>query len=230
MALPWRRVRFLIYLAVATLIYQCLTSLRSRTSAPPPLAPQKDENVAVNSTNDSDDKMLGLDLPWYRSAHPRSDSRNDKYVTTHLSTSERMTLQEQSVKRAREVAEAVLGPVKEIRGTQVTDVDSLRSKINCWTTGHWIPGEGYHVPKHFQDPLYGKCRNGDRLNYHWEILQENQCPPMQYVDPSRWCHALNGRHVLLVGDLVQYQLHDVLLDAMRDGPTVCFGELNCKGN
>ncbi|KAI7857276.1 hypothetical protein BDC45DRAFT_566272 [Circinella umbellata] len=225
MALPWRRVRFLIYLAIAALIYQCLTSLRPRTSTLSPLAPQEDENVAIDSSNTSDDKMPSLDLPWYRSPHRRPNSQNDKYATIHLSTNERMTLQEQSVKRAQEVAEAVLGPVKEIRGSQVADVDSLRSKINCWTSGHWIPGKGYHVPKHFQDPLYGKCRSQDRLNYHWQI-QEDQCPPMQYVDPNRWCHALNGRHVLLVGDLVQYQLHDVLLDAMRDGPTVCFGELN----
>ncbi|KAI9492414.1 hypothetical protein BDB00DRAFT_828916 [Zychaea mexicana] len=106
------------------------------------------------------------------------------------------------------------------------DAASLRAMVDCWTTGHWVGGEGYLVPKHFQDPLYGKCHSDDRLHYRWQT--EGCTAIMETVHPGRWCTALNGRHVLLVGDLVQYQLHDVLLDAIRDGPTVCFGELNCK--
>jgi len=49
------------------------------------------------------------------------------------------------------------------------------------------------------------------------------------VDAQHWCQVLRGRHLLVVGDLVQYQLHELFLDTLRDGPAVCFGELNCKG-
>ncbi|CEI87819.1 hypothetical protein RMCBS344292_02227 [Rhizopus microsporus] len=48
------------------------------------------------------------------------------------------------------------------------------------------------------------------------------------VNRDRWCKVLNGRHILVVGDLVQYQLHEIFLNTFRDGPTVCFGELNCR--
>ncbi|KAI8149603.1 hypothetical protein BJV82DRAFT_529966 [Fennellomyces sp. T-0311] len=208
MAASWRRVRFLIYLAVATLVYQCLTTLRRAPVTPAlPLEP----------------KLPDQDLPWYRSPHPQPPSRNANYSTVDLETAERLVLETEAVHRARQVAEALLGPVKEIRGS-TKDATTIRDTVNCWTTGRWVKGDdGYHVPMHFMDPLYGKCRSEDRLHYRWET----NCP-LQDIEASKWCTALAGRNILLVGDLVQYQMHEVLLDAIRDGPTVCFGELNCK--
>ncbi|KAI9323614.1 hypothetical protein BX666DRAFT_1836650, partial [Dichotomocladium elegans] len=99
--------------------------------------------------------------------------------------------------------------------------------VDCWTSrGRWASGQGgYHIRKHLQDPYYGKCKNSGS-SYVWVTPPE--CPLHEEIDRDLWCDAINGRNILLVGDLVHYQLHEMLLDAMRDGPTVCYGELNCK--
>jgi hypothetical protein len=78
---------------------------------------------------------------------------------------------------------------------------------------------------HIQDPIYA-CKRPFKP-YRWQP-DDPSCPPLQPVDTQHWCHILNGRNILLAGDLVHYQYHEVLLDVFRDQPTVCYGELNCK--
>lgn len=169
-------------------------------------------------------------FPWYTHAHPALAVSNN-FSTGHLSLNQRQELWKQSVERAQQVAELVLGPIQGIPGsvhrTQVA-ADQVRAHIDCWTSqGQWKQQTGYHLAQHFQDPLYGKCKR-QQDPYGWST-PTSACPLDDTVDPVTWCSLLDGRNVLVVGDLVQYQLHEVLLDAMRDGPTVCFGELNCKG-
>ncbi|KAI8074783.1 hypothetical protein BC940DRAFT_315368 [Gongronella butleri] len=134
-------------------------------------------------------------------------------------------------------------------------VAAFRSLLQCWTQqGAWVHapmGSRYssRVPlPHFQDPHYEQCdRRWEKkwhaqhagtsspipplpprpdMNYGWQVPAT--CPLLATtIDPDRWCKELRGRHTLLTGDLTQYQLHDLMLDALNK-PTVCYGELGCK--
>lgn len=183
-----------------------------------------------------------LDFPWYKAqGHPRLDSLQDpKYTTTGLSTTERMKLTTDQVLKARELAQAQFRYIEGIPGSifdrNTRTANQFRSLVNCWTTGQWIqvPSRQGLLP-HFQDPLYGSCdrkyykKNSKGQREAVKYIWRSDCDPNIDLDGENWCRVLNGRHLLLVGDLVQYQLHELFLDALRDGPTVCFGELNCKG-
>ncbi|CAO3565458.1 unnamed protein product [Mortierella alpina] len=50
----------------------------------------------------------------------------------------------------------------------------------------------------------------------------------QPFDTQAFCKVVGKRHVLVAGDLTQYQLHDALLSAM-DRPFSCSGEMSCLG-
>ena len=145
------------------------------------------------------------------------------------------------VTRAQTAAREVFKDIKGIRGSSVyadrpEASRQFRSLVDCWTTGEWIPlnQSAHWTMPHFQDPLYGSCDRKHRktgaqgvreaVGYRWQ----SKCDSLE-IDSANWCQVLNGRHMMLVGDLVQYQLHDVFLDSLRDGPAICFGELNCKG-
>jgi hypothetical protein len=129
-----------------------------------------------------------------------------------------------------------------IRGTRLIDVDetqAFREKVECWTTGQWIKDDNAFSLTHIQDPIYSSCdskfkklthgedEKRDAVKYKWQ--PSKNCPIKKTIDSKNWCKVLRGRNMLLVGDLVHYQYHELLLDTFRDEPTVCFGELNCKG-
>ncbi|KAG1453925.1 hypothetical protein G6F56_007446 [Rhizopus delemar] len=154
---------------------------------------------------------------------------------------EREQLTEEMVELAKKQTAAAFPDEKEvIHGSTLNaeQVAQFRTLVDCWTsTGKWIKmEEPVKVLSHYQDSLYGRCDRkykgvGQReaLRYVWQ----SSCAPIKNnvdnsVNEDRWCRVLRGRHVLVVGDLVQYQLHELFLDAFRDGPTVCFGELNCR--
>ncbi|CAO3598986.1 unnamed protein product [Absidia cylindrospora] len=89
----------------------------------------------------------------------------------------------------------------------------------------------------FSDPRFGQCDcrwqrlhpNTPRPETQYQWVPPSHCPLLsETIQADQWCNIIDGRHTLLVGDLVQYQLHDLLLDALRLGPTVCYGELSCK--
>ncbi|OBZ80919.1 hypothetical protein A0J61_11033 [Choanephora cucurbitarum] len=193
-------------------------------------------------TKTIDSTRLSHDLPWYTQAHPSLSllQQYPEYTTTHLSTQQRQTLQENMVTRAQTAAREVFKDIKGIRGSSVyadrpEASRQFRSLVDCWTTGEWIPlnQSAHWTMPHFQDPLYGSCDRKHRktgaqgvreaVGYRWQ----SKCDSLE-IDSANWCQVLNGRHMMLVGDLVQYQLHDVFLDSLRDGPAICFGELNCK--
>ena len=220
------RSRLIVYIGIVGVLIFC-SSLNKRS---PPITPIDD---TMESIQDNDPSALYDDttpLPWYTHSHPAL-AVNNNFSTGHMSLNQRQELWKRSVERAQQVAELVLGPIQGIPGsvhkTQMA-ADQVRAQIDCWTSqGQWKKEQGYHLAKHFQDPLYGKCKR-QQDPYVWST-PSNTCPLGDTVDPVTWCSLLDGRNMLIVGDLVQYQLHEVLLDAMRDGPTVCFGELNCKG-
>ncbi|KAI9472113.1 MAG: hypothetical protein EXX96DRAFT_582944 [Benjaminiella poitrasii] len=174
-------------------------------------------------------------LPWYKTGHAALHHLQPvKFSTAHLTTAERQALQAEMVARAQQLVQQEF-QATGIRGTIYQDdlvgTERFRQQVDCWTdTGSWQRGEPDVRIPHFQDPLYGSCDRKHHsqqpraaTQYRWQ----SRCA-MQRVNTSQWCSTLKGRHILLVGDLVQYQLHDLLLDLLREGPAVCFGELNCK--
>jgi hypothetical protein len=178
-----------------------------------------------------------LDFPWYKRAHLRP-TYPTQYATTHLSEKQHKQLTKDMVTMANEAVKKAFPDMHTIPGTRLSQnkVKSLRKNVDCWTRGKWVKAnQQLHLMPHFQDPLYGSCdrkfartSDGQRpaLAYEWEP----ECAmPETTINVEQWCDVLDGRHLLLVGDLVHYQVHEILLDSMREGPVVCYGELNCKG-
>ncbi|KAG2212614.1 hypothetical protein INT47_000590 [Mucor saturninus] len=190
------------------------------------------ETIVAESDN-------GHYFPWYQQAHVSlTDLKTNKYTTTHLSTKERQKLTNNMIIKATQAVEDEFAQIQGIPGSVFkTDAEAaqFRATVDCWTRGHWVSVPFTKGMPHFQDPLYGSCDRKfaksntsgqrDAVKYVWE----SQCGSTGVeVDGENWCKVLRGRHVLLVGDLVHYQLHELFLDTLRDGPAVCFGELNCK--
>ncbi|KAF9206393.1 hypothetical protein BGZ49_002539 [Haplosporangium sp. Z 27] len=47
------------------------------------------------------------------------------------------------------------------------------------------------------------------------------------IQPHDFCRILGPRHIVLVGDLIHWQLHDSIMYNMFDTPQVCYGDLAC---
>ncbi|KAF9436568.1 hypothetical protein BGZ76_003582 [Entomortierella beljakovae] len=78
----------------------------------------------------------------------------------------------------------------------------------------------------------------EAVKYKW-VPDESICGPgpgkmgleddravYQSYTKSKFCQAMNRRDMLIVGDLTQFQLHDVLLSAFETS-IVCYGDLGC---
>ncbi|KAI8340623.1 hypothetical protein BC941DRAFT_417723 [Chlamydoabsidia padenii] len=218
---------------------------------------QQKDSVDNNDNDDQAIKTftpLYRDFPWYKDIHPRVVMFAN-ISTTHFTTAQRIKLQESKVDQAKKQAKTffsqiqppIMIPVPGSNSIRTTEAaDSLRARLQCWTRGQWIPSSS-PIPRnklirHVQDPLYSSCDKRfykshatsiprPETQYRWELSGGGgECSRMVLPKPTpqQWCQVLNGRHILVVGDLVQYQLHELFLDSLRDGPTVCFGELNCK--
>lgn len=235
----WRRMgwpRIIIYIVCFLLTIHLLHTFLIDTTKSSSDSSNKTRNVAANSIQSHSD------FPWYTSLHPSlTHLQNTKdHTTLHLSTQERDELQERMVAKAASVAHAAFPQINGILGSQFENkpeaADKFRRQVDCWTSGQWVAtNQPSFVMPHFQDPLYGSCdrqykKHGgqglrDAVRYVWQP----SCKMDSTMDPGNWCQIMRGRHMLIVGDLVQYQLHEVFLDTLRDGPAICFGELNCKG-
>ncbi|KAI8605140.1 hypothetical protein EDD21DRAFT_433513 [Dissophora ornata] len=82
--------------------------------------------------------------------------------------------------------------------------------------------------------------------YHWEPIVDlpsssvsSPSPsPNPLVPPKGWhadrihpqdfCRILGPRHIVLVGDLIHWQLHDSIMYNMFDTPQACYGDLACS--
>ncbi|GJJ72015.1 hypothetical protein EMPS_04372 [Entomortierella parvispora] len=47
------------------------------------------------------------------------------------------------------------------------------------------------------------------------------------ISPEDFCSLLGPRHIVLVGDLIHWQLHDSIMYNMFDTPQACYGDLAC---
>ncbi|KAF9106151.1 hypothetical protein BGX27_009277, partial [Mortierella sp. AM989] len=74
--------------------------------------------------------------------------------------------------------------------------------------------------------------------YHWEPIVEAAGSSAragaaamgwhaQRIQPQDFCRVLGPRHIVLVGDLIHWQLHDSIMYNMFDTPQACYGDLAC---
>ncbi|KAG2228668.1 hypothetical protein BDF21DRAFT_492507 [Thamnidium elegans] len=244
--------RFIIYILIVFVVYQLIKLVYrgfSHTAEETSLEPSTTKPIYKQQTilEFQPDNQTYSDFPWYKNKHTRPQFRpHANLTTTHLSIKEREIILQKAVLQAKKRAQKKFLPIEYtggIRGTQFTtaeEAQTFRSKVDCWTRGQWIrddDDEPSFQLKHIQDPIYSSCdskfyktqdsnEKREAVKYSWQ--PSGNCPLKSTVVAKDWCKALRGRNMLLVGDLVHYQYHELLLDAFRDEPTVCFGELNCK--
>lgn len=245
-------IRFAVYAIVVFLIYRLVSSFWSNDSAPlqqklespskskdlpHPNAQAKDMPAPEYPADDETKQEIEYDLPWY----PKKDK---------MSTANRIELELQASIKARELAHEAFSTL-EIQGIPGSSIktagqaQAFYDQVDCFTQGSWAydprPRE---LLTHLQESLYSKCdkryerdqkdidtsewKVRKELKYVWTPVDRAKCP-LKPVDKANWCDVLDGRHMLLVGDILQFQMHELLLDTFRDGPAVCYGELNCKG-
>lgn len=196
-------------------------------------------------TFQQDNETTYMDFPWYQRSHTRPQFRpNIDLLSTDLSAKDRRILLEKAILQAKKLALRKF-PAAEyttIRGTNLTATQTaaFREKLACWTMGQWIRDEQNSFRlKHLQEPIYSSCdrkfykthkesEKREETKYVWKPYSQ-ACSVSRKVSSAHWCKLLKGRNMLLVGDLAHYQYHELFLDTFRDDPTVCFGELNCKG-
>ncbi|CAG8454308.1 11139_t:CDS:1 [Funneliformis caledonium] len=125
------------------------------------------------------------------------------------------------------------------------DLLKFRSYMECVTTkGKWVYDD---TPRafliHKQDPLYGKCDSDftplnknssieeiwnnarNSIKYKWKT--PNECP-LPSFNRKDYCSLIAGKKILIVGDILSHQLHDLLIDYFHDGPVQCYGVRSCK--
>ncbi|KAI9277872.1 hypothetical protein BY458DRAFT_471852 [Sporodiniella umbellata] len=190
-----------------------------------------------------DNATVYMDFPWYQKPHTRPQFRPDaSLLTTDILTKDRILLQEKAISEATKLAKKRFLPsnFSTIRGTSLSEADTidLREKLTCWTTGQWIRNEKNFHLNHLQDPIYSTCdkkfykthsisEKRESTLYSWKP-DSSKCQISKKISSKNWCKLLRGRNMLLVGDLTHYQYHELFLDSLRNDPTACFGELNCK--
>ncbi|CAO3626646.1 unnamed protein product [Mucor fragilis] len=250
-------LRFIIYFVVVFVLYQLCKVIYHAAFPTAQDTPVHDHDLMYHSHNYKNknikqqtiltfvhDNQTYLDFPWYQQQHTRPQYRPNSTLTTlHMSIKEREIYQQKAILQAKKLAFRRFVPedYAGIRGSLLStaeETSEFRRKVECWTRGKWVKEEDAYSLKHIQDPLYSSCdrqfyKTHDTLEkreatkYRW-VPESDSCPLSTKVESKKWCKSLKGRNMLLVGDLVHYQYHELLLDAFRDDPTVCFGELNCK--
>ncbi|KAF9585794.1 hypothetical protein BGW38_000732 [Lunasporangiospora selenospora] len=126
-------------------------------------------------------------------------------------------------------------PLKHIGDARFTKCDkSFMKALDREGEGHYL-GEYDHVNERFLVR--------EAVKYRW-VPDEKICGPrsvakgpnkMGFADERaeyqpyskpNFCQILDQRNVLVVGDVTQYQIHDVILSAFESS-FACFGELGC---
>ncbi|KAL1922339.1 uncharacterized protein VTP21DRAFT_9878 [Calcarisporiella thermophila] len=225
---------FVLYFALRSIVPASIRSSSRSSPKTPPHAPHA-AFIPPQPTQQAASRPLGQGNEW---------SQKARAVNARAQEEER-----KAVEKAQAEAERLLSPlrIEGIIGTSIrSNEEALRVRkiIDCMTRGSWVFDDTPRtLRKHLQDPIFGTCEKRFKkldatqsqnkwnvpefLKYIWKPA--DTCP-LQPVDREEWCKMMKGRDVLLVGDELQYQIHDLLLDAFRDGPTVCYGLLSCKGH
>lgn len=116
-------------------------------------------------------------------------------------------------------------------------VAAVQRAVDCWASaGAWVPGTGTrpesgHVLDH--EHLWGPHQCPDNwgnvaLNLSW--VPAGACAHrLRAPRLAEFCAALAGRHVLMVGDSLDQQLHDYVVGFTLDANPSCPGH-NCRGH
>ncbi|RUO96274.1 hypothetical protein BC936DRAFT_142286 [Jimgerdemannia flammicorona] len=245
--------RFLVYLVFLFLAYQLIHTFFTSQST----TPQSEENPTVHPELHKANPLEEPSKPDPTPARfPLHISKVVPHPpTTKLSSQERTRLETFAARNARQAAELTLSAfnLTGIPGSVLATADQVRRfrfRLDCFTStaetgggARWVYDNTPRVlVRHLQEPIYSRCdkrhieAHGDEdggsgwnvresVKYVWSAPSD--CP-LKPINRADWCQMLDGRHVLLAGDPLQFQLHEMWVDIFRDGPVVCFGELNCK--
>ncbi|CAG8529628.1 8457_t:CDS:10 [Cetraspora pellucida] len=129
----------------------------------------------------------------------------------------------------------------------IMDIENLiefRNRLDCIITkGNWVLDlTPRPLIRHKQDSIYGKCykryQNSSNISVEeiWKLIPDStkyvwktpkECPmPKINVEQAR--ELISGHRFLIVGDKLQFQFHELLLDFFHEGPVQCYGENACK--
>ncbi|KAF9409493.1 hypothetical protein BGZ94_001936, partial [Podila epigama] len=98
------------------------------------------------------------------------------------------------------------------------DHDNGRFMVREAVKYRWVPNESICGPNGSAAGT-GQTKMG---------LQDERAVYKPFTKPA-FCEVMERRNILVVGDLTQYQLHDVIVSAFESG-FVCYGELGCLGH
>lgn len=238
--------RFVVYILFLFLAYQFVHTFLISPPKPPEPVAQAEETKPDLPAQPSKSTRTPLDSSNIALYPPAAK----------LSTSERLRLEALAVNNARQKAEEALRSfnLTGIPGSVLItpeQVHRFRARLECFTStpetgggASWVYNNApRRLTRHLQEPIYSRCDKKhatahgteddgsgwnvpEAVKYVWTAPPE--CP-LKPVDRADWCNMINGRHIILVGDTLTFQLHEMWVDVFRDGPVVCFGELNCKG-
>ncbi|KAF9166352.1 hypothetical protein DFQ26_008147 [Actinomortierella ambigua] len=90
------------------------------------------------------------------------------------------------------------------------DWDAKRSGMNK------VDEEGAHGNSNSNEDNNNNGNHNDRVGWYSSRVQ-----------PSDFCRLLGERHLVLIGDMIHWQLHDAMLYNMFDNPQACYGDLAC---
>lgn len=150
-----------------------------------------------------------------------------------------------AVEAARLGLQTVLkgGPVEGIPGTAITDLKTaakVQSGMDCITTqGSWVYNAStarQDLIRHKYEALHGVCdkqfykhQSDDEVReaakYTW-VPSESCRTDLEMPSRADICSVLPGP-ILIAGDTLSYQMHDLFLDFFHDKAQTCYGENYC---
>ncbi|CAG8455517.1 10104_t:CDS:1 [Paraglomus occultum] len=165
------------------------------------------------------------------------------YPTSEQEISRRRRLAEKkAIQETKKVLQTTFTNSEGIPGTNIktkAEAEAFREKLDCITSrGFWkYDNTPREIIKHKHEAKFSRCdrERGDNSGSGWNVREDvkyvwttpSECP-MPKLTRTEVCSLISGVSMMIVGDLVHWQLHDLLLDYFHDGPTQCYGEQFCK--
>ena len=89
---------------------------------------------------------------------------------------------------------------------------TVQDAVHIWGIGNWVyQADRARLHDHNNICHDTNCPDrADAWKWRWEPT-DNVTAPYVEIDPEHFCRLLAGRHVLIVGDSLNHQLHDALL-------------------
>ncbi|KAF9922826.1 hypothetical protein FBU30_007034 [Linnemannia zychae] len=132
-----------------------------------------------------------------------------------------------------------------ILGTRIDTVQKTRRFRQLMTealdSGQWVYEPDRDYPDFGGATAWSKKKQNERDRdvaidrppfpeagkYHWEPFNATGGWHSNRILPEEFCRILGTRHILLIGDVIHWQLHDSIMYNMFDTPQICYGEMAC---